>query len=135
MDLTLTVAGQSPADAQSLQEWMYQDDDLRGRAQLAPATPSEGKLGTLTDALIVAIGPGGAALSLASIVISWIRNRHSDVEVKITRPDGASISVTAKRVNAADSTRLRPMVSELADWAAGEGDGPRELNGPRPEGS
>jgi len=130
MDLLLTLADQSADDVRSLYSWLNQDEDLRGRAQLKQAPVPEGKLGSLTDALIVAIGPGGAAVSLASVLISWIRHRTADVEVEASRQDGEKVRVRARRIKSLDVAELKALTDGLAAWAAGQGETPPQLEDP-----
>lgn len=130
MDLLLTLADQSADDVRSLHSWLNEEEDLRGRARLRPAPVPEGKLGSLTDALIVAIGPGGAAVSLAGVLISWIRHRTTDVVLEASRPDGEKVRITARRVKGLDVAEIKAVTNGLAAWAGGQGEAPPELTGP-----
>ncbi|WP_063736600.1 effector-associated constant component EACC1 [Kitasatospora aureofaciens] len=108
MDLTLTAAGGQGADElRSLQAWLADVDELRGRVALVESPPVPGTLGPVLDALVVALGPGGAATALATAVFSWIRQRRGEVTLKISRPDGAAVEISAKRVQGIDGSSLR----------------------------
>jgi hypothetical protein len=132
MTVVLTVTGGPGDDAGSLLSWLERDEDLRGRVREQPSAVPEGKLGSLTDALIAAIGPGGAAVAMTSVLISWIRHRTADVEVEITRPDGSKLVVRTKRVRQAAD--LPALINRIAAWLNGTGEAPPELEaGPAEE--
>lgn len=44
----------------SLLDWLHHEDELRGRVVLERAAPRPGEMGGLVDALVVALGSGGA---------------------------------------------------------------------------
>ncbi|WP_045745677.1 effector-associated constant component EACC1 [Actinoplanes rectilineatus] len=125
MALILTVTGQPGDDAQSLLSWLSQDEDLRGRVQEQPASVPEGKLGALTDVLVAALGPGGTAMALATVAISWLRSRKTSTKLEATRSDGASIIVTSDLVKTTDD--LRQLTNKVAEWVDGSGETPPEL--------
>ncbi|MFB9907067.1 effector-associated constant component EACC1 [Allokutzneria oryzae] len=96
------VGGQ--ADLVSLHQWLVREDELRGRVTLHQPPPEPGQLGVATDVLVVALSGGGAITVLASSLQIWLKQRHSDVTIEVTNPDGRSVKVTAARV--ADAARL-----------------------------
>ncbi|MFF9396757.1 effector-associated constant component EACC1 [Streptomyces griseoluteus] len=130
MDVTLTAAGGQDADElRSLRTWLADVDELRGRVALVESPPVPGTLGPVLDALAVALGPGGVATALATAVFSWIRQRRGEVTVKISRPDGAAVEISAKRVQGVEGSSLRELLADAVRVL--EADGPGEVEGPR----
>jgi len=87
---------------------------LGGPVDLQQADPKPGELGSLTDALVVAAGSGGAITAIAGALVSWLRHRTTDLTIKITRPDGSALEVDGKRVRGVDSEQLNVMIEDLA---------------------
>jgi hypothetical protein len=92
---------------ESLDDWLRGEHSLAGRVRLTGPTPRVGELGAVTDALVVAIGSGGAisvvGAALAGALKGWLSlSRRSDVSIKIHRADGNSVEIDAKRVKAGD---------------------------------
>ncbi|MFI2664734.1 effector-associated constant component EACC1 [Micromonospora carbonacea] len=113
--LRISIDGDGTGDeARSLQDWLLDVPELRGRLTAAQAPPPPGKLGPVLEAVLVALGPGGAAAAAAAAVVAWIRHRSSDVTVRITRADGAEVEVTATRVRKLDQAALRAETDRLA---------------------
>ena len=88
--------------------------NVGGPVDLRQADPEPGEMGSLSDALVVAAGSGGAITALAGALVSWLRHRTTDVTVKITRPDGGSLEVDGKRVRGVDAQELSAMIEDLA---------------------
>jgi hypothetical protein len=124
------VGGQGADELRSLRAWLVDVDELRGRVDLVESPPVPRTLGPVFDALAVALGPGGAATALATAVFSWIRQRRGEVTLKITRPDGAAVEISAKRVRGMDDGSLRALLAEAAR-ALEATDSPGEVEGPR----
>jgi len=104
-------AGQPSGDAlRSLREWLSDADELRGRVRLRPGDPPTGTLGSLSDALVIAAPVAGA---LVPALVSWIRSRHTDVNVKIDRRDGVSIEVSAHRLRRLGADALAAEIERL----------------------
>ncbi|MGH3621934.1 MAG: effector-associated constant component EACC1 [Sciscionella sp.] len=116
MDVTIGVAGRDAAvgELRSLFSWLVQEEELRGRVKLVETAPEPGTLGGWPEALVVALGQGGAITVLASAVIAWIRHRTSEVTCTLTRPDGTSVTVAAARVRRADLVNVGEFVEQVA---------------------
>lgn len=119
MEIELSVSGDGPAEAlRSLEGWLSDRDELRGRTRLIVATPGPGEMGALPDALTIALGPGGVATAmvtaLASVLISWIRRQRGKVSVTAKRVDGAEITLNAEHVRGLNVEQIPPLVTELA---------------------
>ena len=85
-----------------LADWFGRDDDLRGVVSVPRPRISEGRMGDLYDVLMVAVGSGGVAAALARSLTTWLTHRRSDITITITRADGASYELDAKRVRSED---------------------------------
>jgi hypothetical protein len=116
VDVVAVSAVGPDADDQlrSLRGWLATVDDLRGRVNLRERPPRPGTLGPVLEALVVAVGPGGAATALAATVVAWLRNRHGEVRVTLTLPDSRSMELTAKRVAELDAAALERQVAQIA---------------------
>lgn len=129
MDAAVTVAGPDAFDQlRSLQEWLGDVDELRGRVGSRESAPERGTLGPVLDALAVALGPGGAATALATAVIAWLRSRRGEVRVKVTLPDDRSVELTARRIAGLDADALRQQVDQVAAMLDDGSDEPRRLD-------
>jgi hypothetical protein len=107
---------------------------LSGPADLLQADPKSGEMGSLTDALVVAAGSGGAITAIAGALVSWLRHRTTDLTIKITRPDGSALEVDGKRVRGVDAEQLNVMIEDLAaqlgaqaEITTQDGRGPAEI--------
>lgn len=111
MDVSITAGD---ADAlRGLRSWLVDEPALRGRVTTRESPPAEGTLGPLLEALVVAVGPGGAAAALVTVLVTWLRQQRSDVTVKVERPDGSSFEIAATRVKGADMAALRLEMERL----------------------
>jgi hypothetical protein len=133
MDMTISIVDNGTADdLRSLRTWLLDADGLRGRVDLLERPPLSGELGPVLDAILVALGPGGAVTGVIAGVLSWIRHRTSDVNLKVTQTDGRSFEVSARRVRRLDADDLRLEIDQLShvlDTAASI-DGPSQSSGP-----
>lgn len=127
MELTVTVTGREQADElRSLYQWLSAEPELRGRVRWVELPPPPGALGSVPEALAVVLAPGGVAAVLASATVAWVRHRAPEVTCKVTRSDGTSVEVAARRVRDADLAGVRAMAAELSaalDGAAGAAQG------------
>jgi membrane-associated two-gene conflict system component 1 (EACC1) len=129
MDVTVSVVGRDGAaeEIRSLFTWLAGEEKFRGRVRLVEVAPQPGTLGGWPEALVVALGQGGAVTVLASAVIAWIRHRTSDMKCTLTRPDGTSVELTAIRVRSTDLTGVGDLVEQVsAVLGAGGTEGSRE---------
>ncbi|MFG1845880.1 effector-associated constant component EACC1 [Micromonospora carbonacea] len=114
MDAVVVAEGPNAADdLRSLRQWLTDTEELRGRAQSKESPPPVGTLGPVLDALLVALAPGAAVTALATTLVAWLRNRRSDVRIKVTLKDGRSLELDAKRVSNLDSEALRRQMDEI----------------------
>ena len=118
MDVTITTTG-GAEDLRSLRAWLVQENELRGRVSLPTAPPKEGTLGSVVEVLLAAVGSGGAITVLVGGIISWLRHRSQDLTLEITRADGASIKIDAKRVRDVNIDGLRNLAGTCAGFLEG----------------
>lgn len=131
MDISFAVAGSGAADeVRSLHAWLAGEDEIRGRVRLVTGVPGPGVLGSAADSVAVALGPGGISAAVAVGLVTWLRQRRSDVVIRARARSGKVIELSAKRVHGLDSAQLR----EIAHWLAGELDVPDEHGESEPAG-
>lgn len=118
MDVTITTTGDGD-DLRSLRAWLVRENELRGRVSLPTAPPKEGTLGSVVEVLLAAVGSGGAITVLVSGLISWLRHRSQDVTLEITRADGASIKIDAKRVRDVSLKGLQDLTGTYTGFLEG----------------
>ncbi len=123
MDIGLTVTGSDAADeVRSLHAWLAGEEEIRGRARLVNDVPEPGVLGPAADSVAVALGPGGISAAVAIGLVTWLRQRRSDVAVRARGRSGKVIELSAKRVRGLDSAQLREIAHQLADELDEPGD-------------
>lgn len=103
----LSVAGERDADV-VLAEWLRSVPELRGclRREVAPTRGEMGGIGELA----IALSSTGAATALARAVQVWLCNRHRDVTVTFTTPDGREASIDVARARARDLQHLEKLL-------------------------
>lgn len=97
--IRVTAGRDIVAELASLREWLGREAAFRGRVQVERQPIESGHMGGIADALIVALGAGGAVTALASSVSVWLEQRRSDVSIEVSSPNGKKITVTAQRVS------------------------------------
>ncbi|MCX4852107.1 hypothetical protein [Streptomyces sp. NBC_00893] len=114
MNVTVALTGAGTADElRSLHEWLFAEEELRGRVRLVQSPPPPNALGSVPEMLTVALAPGGVSAVLASAAIAWMRHRTGEVVCKLTKPDGTSVEFSAQRVRGSDMAEVRELVAEL----------------------
>ncbi|MEU1405759.1 hypothetical protein ABZ471_25980 [Streptomyces sp. NPDC005728] len=78
--------------------------------ELRSGEPVPDTLGGLPE-ILAQLAPEAIA-GCAAIVIAWLRERSSDVEVTITRPDGEEITVRAERCDHMDAATLASLMAQ-----------------------
>jgi hypothetical protein len=99
-------------ELRSLREFLVSDDSLRVRVAVVQPPANEENLGGVIDALSVGLLPGGALTILAGATISWLRQRTTDLTIKITRGDKA-VELGSKRIKSLDATQIRALTESL----------------------
>jgi hypothetical protein len=120
MDVELTVRGHRYfEELKNLQDWLLDDPDLASCPVTRPAdSPRPGEMGALSDALVVALGSGGAGTALASSLVVWLRTRVGDITVRVRTPAGEA-ELTTRNVKDAEA-----VIASVASLLSGRGNGP-----------
>jgi len=72
------------------------------------------------DVLMVALGQGGVATALVSVLIAWIRRQTGTASVTAKRSDGAEFTLSADHVRGLTVEEIRALVSELSTALDGD---------------
>jgi len=113
VDVSITVGD---ADTlRGLRSWLVDEPALRGRVTTRHSPPADDKLGPMLEALVVAVGPGGAAVALVTGIVAWLRQQRGDLTLRVERPDGSSFEIAAQRVKGLDMPALRAEIERLTD--------------------
>ena len=98
MRIVLSATGQDRfAGLESLNEWLRQEEELRGRVDWEHGEPDPTHLGDLSSALAVAVGSGGALTALAASLRGWLSQpRRPSVKLHFHGPDGRDIEIDAQ---------------------------------------
>jgi hypothetical protein len=106
VDLALTTDGTS-ADLEDLHEWLSHEPELRGRIDFVAHRPRGGELGTVTDALSIAVGGGGALTALATSLRAYFAQpKRADLRITAHFGDGQSVEIVAERARDIESLLL-----------------------------
>jgi membrane-associated two-gene conflict system component 1 (EACC1) len=115
VEIAVRVEDATADELRSLHQWLAGEEDLRGRVHLVQNPPQSGTLGTLPDLLQVVLANGGAGAVLAGAVVAWVRNRTTNVTVKLTRADGTMAEVSAERLRNKDAAIVHAVVADLSE--------------------
>lgn len=91
--VTITVDDQGTVLA-SLWDWLRREPALRGRLRAGTTAAPDGTMGSGVELVVVASAP--ALDALARSIPDWLSQRKAGVTVKVTAPDGSSVSLTAE---------------------------------------
>lgn len=91
----ITGADSVHDELSSLRLWLGQESEFRGRVRIEQAPIQPGQMGGLAEALNVALSSEGALAVLAGSVAVWLRQRRSEITVKMINSDGSLQEVTA----------------------------------------
>ena len=100
MQARISIVSGDQAELESLDGWLRGERELAGLVSLAAASPREGELGALGEALVVAVSSGGAVSVLAASLKAWISlPRRSDVRIRVQGAGGRVVEIDADRVS------------------------------------
>lgn len=133
METTVAVAGaRAAADLRELQSSLLKEPELRGRVHLAQRPPEPGHLGGVPELVSILLDSGTTAITvLASAVITWLRYRTSDVDCTITKPDGSTITLSAKRVQESGMEDQHELIRDVSAKLAGAAETESEDHDPK----
>jgi Effector Associated Constant Component 1 len=99
VEVRLSVDGtESDGELERLAEWLRQEPELRGRVKPTDAKPIDGELGVLGEALVAAVGGGGAISVLITALQAFLTTRkRSDFTITVKGPGGKR-TIIAKNV-------------------------------------
>jgi hypothetical protein len=105
VEIAIRAQRDDVAAIESLYDWLRADPDLGASVGQSRMAPRRGEMGGVMDAVIVAVGSGGAVTALGPLLKSWLlRPRHAHIKLEVeTGPDGTrSITLDADRVRKED---------------------------------
>jgi hypothetical protein len=102
MEILISMREGSSRELESLYDWLRADAEIGATVGEHKCPPRAGEMGSLADALIVAVGSGGAITVLASLLRAWVlQPRHARVRLRLeSHPEG-------KRTMELDADRIR----------------------------
>jgi hypothetical protein len=103
----VAVGGARDVDV-ALLKWLRSVPELRGWVQREPVRAQPGQQGASGD-LVVALASTGAATALVSSLQVWLTNRHSDITVSVSVPDGRQVVINTTRTH--DMTQVRDLLT------------------------
>jgi hypothetical protein len=98
----------------ALLEWLRGERRLAGAIREVRLPPGPGELGGAVEALVVALGAGGAAGTLARSLFGWLRTRRPSLKVTVTNGT-RSIAIEASEVRDGDVLSMLRKILEAAD--------------------
>ncbi|WP_326562241.1 effector-associated constant component EACC1 [Micromonospora sp. NBC_01796] len=115
-------AGGNNAELEDLWEWLRAERALRGLVRLesgpsAPGTMGSGLEITVQIATVIS-GAGALWAAVAQSVALWLDQRRTDITITVTKPDGTTVQLSAKRP--AEAKRLMAEFAEQRE--VGDGD-------------
>jgi hypothetical protein len=111
----LTVDGVD-SDVEALWDWLRNEQELRGRVRVGSAPAAPGTMGVPVE-VVVTLGTATttAATVLARSLSTWLKQRHSDVTVTVTGPDGRRAEVSVRRARDAEHVLRTVLASPRTD--------------------
>jgi hypothetical protein len=105
-------------DLEALDQWLRDEPELRGLIERSAAVPKPGELGALSDALVAAVGAGGAISVLASsLKVFFSQPAGARVHLTVSRPDGTTAELDADRVRRRSVPQLVKLLLEAGSDA------------------
>lgn len=98
----------------ALLEWLRGERGLAGAIREVRLKPGPGELGGAVEALVVALGAGGAAGTLARSLFGWLCTRRPSLKVTVTKGT-RSIAIEAGDVRDGDVLALLREILEASD--------------------
>jgi Effector Associated Constant Component 1 len=92
MDAEIRIVGGANGELAALDEWLQNEDELRGRTRTVHGVIGETELGQIVELLTVALGAGGAGTVLASSLQTWLMNRKTTAKI-IVKSAGRSVTL------------------------------------------
>ena len=117
MDVRVSiVSGNQSDELESLDDWLQAEPALSGKIRLSKPVPQQGELGSLADALVVAVGAGGALSVLAGSLRAWLSQpRRSNVRIRLRGEGGRTVEISAERI---DAQNIETLVREAFEFGS-----------------
>jgi Effector Associated Constant Component 1 len=104
-------------ERQFLHDWLRTAPGFRGAVR-APVPPLEpGKLGGVSDVLVVTFGAGGTATLFVKLLADWLIARRPKVRIKVTGPDGRTVEFETENLTGDQLTEVVSKVVRPDDKA------------------
>jgi outer membrane biogenesis lipoprotein LolB len=102
MEFFVRLAGRDEiAWLESLEGWLRGEPGMAGRVRLAAAQPQSNEMGVAAQALVVAVGSGGALSVFAASLRGWLSQpRRSDIRVRVEVPGQRIVEIDGDRLRA-----------------------------------
>ncbi|MET7375936.1 effector-associated constant component EACC1 [Micromonospora arida] len=105
---------------ESLHDWLATEPTLRPMVALKKRSPQHGELGGLTEALSIAVTPGGAITVLAGALGVWLAratNRGVRIEIRQQRNGTRTVLLNARNTK---TEAIERMLRELTTGKQGD---------------
>lgn len=113
--LSVSDGDASGGDNEDLFTWLCREPELAGLVTVSRKAPQRGEMGTLADALVVAVGAQGVLSVLAASLRGWFAQpRRATVKLKIETEYGRSLDLVAEHVRSSDLEQLMRQTLEAA---------------------
>lgn len=112
-EITILDGVRLDAERRFLHDWFRTAPGFRGAVRTPAPPPESGKLGGVSDVLVVVFGAGGTATLFVKLMADWLVARRPKVHIKVTGPDGRTVEVetenlTGDQLAEVVSTVVRP---------------------------
>jgi hypothetical protein len=95
--ISVVTAADADAELRRLNDWLREEDALRGRVDLERAAPGPGQMGFVTQALLARLDDAGDAAAMSQSLDIYLRLRGPEVKLMIQvggEPLELSVSTT-----------------------------------------
>lgn len=107
------------AELEGLSDWLRGERELTGRVGMVQNLPQKGQMGTLSDALEVAVGSSGALTALAISLKTWFAQpRRSAFRIRVPVGNDEFVEIDAERAKAGEVESLLVQAMGKAGHAA-----------------
>src|SRR5712691_1682234 len=119
MDVVLELVDGPADELRSLRAWLVTEDGLRGRVQPVERPPAVGELGADLTGLLIGLAGTSGSSALAAVLVTWIRTRHSDLDLLVRREDGVTTQIKARRLRHLDASALPDTIRRVTEVIVG----------------
>jgi hypothetical protein len=118
--IEIVVCGpDSPDLLRDLFAWLIEERYLAGGVRIVEREPLPFALGPVATALEVALGPGGSATALATVVVTWLRFRAGKVSVSLSVGEKLPrVEIAGANIKDLDAEALQALITQISDTLA-----------------